>query len=699
MPPQRSKKDSTEEAAPRPSGSDSWRNLTSSGVPRITSRTADGTGLACQRCHRRKKKCDKGKPACKSCHSAQADCVYDIVISDRSHPNFISDLMKESAIQKDRVAWLEKSLGSMLGTDVSTISTGTSIGSSTASFGSTSPSIAPPPPTALPSSSSSSITPQAPTFAERIVRQVLTTEINRQDREFSLRATISERLGACAEDDADNDEQEPKQAELVAWPPQALAVKLLDLYFGNVGGFWPILDRAEVENDLATIYNMTAPDPPSSTTIPGPDVRVYRLFMIFAIGCNLLEQRGYRMRHDTSVLRTYAFQHFPAVLRGDELLCLYGIFHFAIYCILDFAQMNPYNVVRIAAGLAMELRMHEDDPSLPFEVQENRRRLFWSVITVDRLVSSTLMKPLAIPDSIITTSLPSTSSIEFFRHIVLLRRLDGIVLHEVYLFPARDADPDITLTRIRNEIDSWNDSIPVSTSNRGYWPLELGYHQLICKLYRPSPLFAHTHPSRMTTLRRSSYRVIEMYRSLQAEQRVPQNYVHLHMIITASVALIYTLLESEGDPQNLHLAAWRRQALQEVGNCEELLGNFAVCWPGVSKFREAFSHLADDVKVRLRDSVQPTTAAQWAAPPPAQVVGPTNTEELPVYPTLPEFSPTWAWDMASWDEAWMMPDVEVQEVTPDAALHMNSVSGMGIDELLLSIGLGGFGDVDSMSSS
>jgi hypothetical protein len=72
--------------------------------------------------------------------------------------------------------------------------------------------------------------------------------------------------------------------------------------------------------NLRTIYASTAPEAPTVTTCPAPDIRLYRLFVIFAIGCNLLEQRNSRIRMDSTPLRAFAFQHFAAVMRGDEIV-------------------------------------------------------------------------------------------------------------------------------------------------------------------------------------------------------------------------------------------------------------------------------------------------------------------------------------------------------------------------------------------
>jgi hypothetical protein len=175
--------------------------------------------------------------------------------------------------------------------------------------------------------------------------------------------------------------------------------------------------------------------------------------MIFAIGCNLLEQRNSRLRMDSTPLRTYAFQHFTSVLRGDDIVsgpqrsasiawatnavadaaqtCLTGILLWAICSILDFSRLSPYAVLGIASRFAIEMGFHQERPDLPVEKQEARKRLFWSLFCMDRLgelglldravaivahvfypprsrctVASTFTKAVCLPDQLITVRLP-----------------------------------------------------------------------------------------------------------------------------------------------------------------------------------------------------------------------------------------------------------------------------------------------------
>jgi hypothetical protein len=280
--------------------------------------------------------------------------------------------------------------------------------------------------------------------------------------------------------------------------------------------------------------------------------------------------------------------------------------------------------------------------------------------------------------------------------MVLVRRMNGIVLHEVYLgAPGRNGDE--VLARVRNQLDDWFHSVPrpPPPGPAHHLFFELYYNVCLTTLYRPSPLFAHTHPMRMPALRKAAGRAIELYRQLHAERKMAQNYVHLYHIVSLAVALIYTLIESEGDPQNLQLSSWRREAVREVDVCENLLATFCVAWPGVSKFRDAFATLAADVKAKIAvpDQPAPTAPQQlqtWCAP--AQLLSNTTTTapDISLAQQILHPSPTTsqdAADQALWD-SWTTPNPFA--TTADYQTLDVNVAGVGMDALLASVGLSGF---------
>lgn len=391
---------------------------------------------------------------------------------------------------------------------------------------------------------------------------------------------------------------------------------------------------------------------------------------------------------------------------------------YANYCLLDFGRMSPHHVIGIVARFAIELGFHKEDPSLPVDQQDERRRLFYTIYNLDRVVAVTNSKPLAIPDSIITVKLPNkveaTSPIHrhieataFFHHGVAYRRLCGLILEQVYLSPTKDpAEAEQVLSNLHNHLDKWFRAVPLNEHGETSVLFELYRNILLTSLYRPSPLFNSTHPMRMSGLRRSAWKSVKLYRKLQHGNELMENWVHFSNIVTVSTTLIYTLLEAEGDDRNLQLSSWRREALAQVDSCEELLGSFCAFWPGVTRFAEAFHLLAEGVRTKIGDADSSEEPNLWVTPqttsqtntslPNPRSVTPSAPQILALQATEPGFhtgtgtfagpSPQFS-DQALWD-SWTVPDLIMDE----QVAQMPSVQGMGLDALFASVGLNLFPD-------
>ena len=81
-------------------------------------------------------------------------------------------------------------------------------------------------------------------------------------------------------------------------------------------------------------------------------------------------------------------------------LCIQALILLGIYSMFDPSETSLWHVVGFAARVAISLNLHRrvDDANLPPAVVEQRKRVFYSLYNLDRLVAATLSKPLAIAD-------------------------------------------------------------------------------------------------------------------------------------------------------------------------------------------------------------------------------------------------------------------------------------------------------------
>jgi hypothetical protein len=197
--------------------------------------------------------------------------------------SFITDLLTETTAQRERIAYLERRLASLESSKAASASVSVSDPAKPVLRDSIDPlallfqsdpvtnttSFVPTLDFSLPNigSSSNSNSSSGPTFAERIVRQVLTAELDRRETGYLLRGTIGQQLGTSQEQDDDGDSGDgsappgtcaPGQTQpaswspkttLTSWPPPTLARKLVDQFFCFTAGFYPVVERSDVENE------------------------------------------------------------------------------------------------------------------------------------------------------------------------------------------------------------------------------------------------------------------------------------------------------------------------------------------------------------------------------------------------------------------------------------------------------------------
>ncbi|ORY27908.1 hypothetical protein BCR39DRAFT_559802 [Naematelia encephala] len=439
-----------------------------------------------------------------------------------------------------------------------------------------------------------------PTIAEMFVSHLLNAEIDLHGTAQLLVASIAEQFGLALT------MAPPHQKGPLLWmhpapdysshPARDQAERMVDAYFEYTNCFQPVIDPETVIEDMEVLFPSTMHPSFILPDLLQPDVRIYRLYIILAIGSSLLPKDANRI--DTAHLRAWALAHFPAVLRSDEI------------------------VVRIVAGLAMGLGYLTDDETLPTHIRERRKRIFWSIYCMDRSISFTLNRPLTIKEEAIRmplpTMLPSVSGkhaafmnpVELFRHTVLLRRLQGTIVTELYLPMRSKTDTSKIFANIRNEVDAWYDNIPESfPSPMGsvckHPYLEVNYRLLLVRLYSPSPILPRTSPAGMSVLRQSAYRVIEMYAASDDGYQMRKNYISVSHIVLACGALLYTLNEGEGDPIHWNIRNWRLSALHQVEVAEQLLSSFCRHLAYAKSFDQAFSQLTSAFKLRLREMDAP----------------------------------------------------------------------------------------------
>lgn len=327
---------------------------------------------------------------------------------------------------------------------------------------------------------------------------------------------------------------------------------------------------------------------------------------------------------------------------------------------------SMWHLVGIAVRISYELGLHHEsaysikngdsDTSSAFREQEIRRRCFWSVLAMDRVVSFTLGRPLAINTDDINIELPSTeldhivssglcdrnhsfNRTAIFVHIVRYRLLCGKIMRSLHgLKQPQHNERDIYLLRdsLASQLDDWfretstlelldagsNSPLPQHRfSFRSQEWYEIIYNNAILMLFRPSPMLSDIskEPATLQKIFSSSKQAVLGYASLHRLRKINYSWITLHSVFMAGLAYIYAV--------SCHFRERRRQSptgamlatnpttieiVNDKRACSNVLVAVSERWNALRHCHEVFDRLSDAV---LEDAIKlHTGVARPAAP-------------------------------------------------------------------------------------
>ncbi|KAH7409755.1 fungal-specific transcription factor domain-containing protein [Cadophora sp. MPI-SDFR-AT-0126] len=346
------------------------------------------------------------------------------------------------------------------------------------------------------------------------------------------------------------------------------------------------------------------------------------------------------------------------VFQAGSLESLQAILLVCQYRIGSSAQdtsTSMWHLVGIAVRTAYELGLHHESgysipsclsgPELVLKIkeQEVRRRCYWSVFCMDRIVSISLGRPFAINLDNFDVDLPSSKHDDILdeglfpqdreigrtsvsAHIIEYRLLCGKIKGSLHgLRRSRyNTEHDILALRdgLSAELDRWwgrtpllglpiatEQDQPVPTFQSREW-YEVLYHNAQLMLFRPSPMLANVSkdPRTLQQIFLSSKKSVNLYASLHRSKKINYSWVTLHSVFMAGLSYMYAV--------SRHLRERRRQLaigamltsdpstieiVHDTRACSNVLVAVSERWNAFRNCHEVFDRLSDAV---LEDSIK-----------------------------------------------------------------------------------------------
>ncbi|EXJ89578.1 hypothetical protein A1O3_02645 [Capronia epimyces CBS 606.96] len=618
---------------------------------------------ACDRCNRRKSRCSGDRPCCRQCQKSKNTCVY-------------TDRARNAAILAERLATLESKLKESEAAR-ETLAAQLAQAQSQARGAATAPT------TATTTAATTGVAADRPSRAD-IVNEVsffastaagdrhylgstsgvLFAHLVLPEAEESIVETCPTAVPeACSRDNSSNTYADvgPKCASSETLPADVLARKLVGAYLGHDHLRYPFLEPAFLRSTLEKIYTERAFDRVSA-------FEWFAFDMVLGIA-KLHEYKSDWQQTPPSAATHHikAMFHIKEVLRSGGLQSLQ-----AILLLIQYRTSSPvqdtsaslWHLVGIATRMVYELGLHREasyhtvSSTMPRTRQAHqqhaiRRLCFWCVFALDRVVSITLGRPLAMNADDFDVHLPSLSttttetaadagesyeaqdpaqaesSLPIFVHFVQHMNICGNVMR--LLHGVKPIQSDDTVLTLRNhlmaDLDQWRQSTAELThfwrnSDAGEtssscfrcreW-YEVLYHNAILLALRPSPTGSEALQD-SSTLQRifdSSKQAVRLYAHLYESRRLNYSWITLHSVFMAGLSYIYAVAHHfqarRNKPGNFGNLLSHDPTVVEIATdtraCSNILVAVSERWNLTKRCHKVFDQLSDAI---LAEAVKPS---------------------------------------------------------------------------------------------
>ncbi|OQD69681.1 hypothetical protein PENPOL_c002G01307 [Penicillium polonicum] len=360
----------------------------------------------------------------------------------------------------------------------------------------------------------------------------------------------------------------------LAWPSDETHVRrLVNFYFAHSHTLYPIVDRSEIMDTLEKIHRN-----PHNLATQTP-LHAFRIWMILAIGSTAYSSVTLTEESESMLFYNKALQYSEQALGGDEMSTLEAIVLQVSYSFFNQLGPNTWFLVGTAARLALGMGLHAASSyrKFPLNVQQRRKRIFFSIYMMDRVVSITLGRPFALHDDDIDVTPFEDADEEFVHadsispqnplqpslmavplHILSLRRIAGNISRQVYgnvknanlTSPEREA----IIASLHQELLDWRRSMPFplpdvneSVPHLNTTWYDFNYYTHLAMIYRPSPLFPVSDLKRIKMLEMAASMSLRQAFSMHQQQRFAYNWLNFLALFTATLSLIYAITAQPDD--------------------------------------------------------------------------------------------------------------------------------------------------------
>ncbi|KAL4803827.1 fungal-specific transcription factor domain-containing protein [Aspergillus unguis] len=545
---------------------------------------------ACDFCRKRKKKCDFRYPNCSACTRAGVRCTIAPPGSQITNASVPRDQLEKL---QDRVEWLEEIIRRKTGVAVGDQPTGAALDEhGDANSWHQLPAIL------------IKVDPSSPQDTST-VGSTTGVESNASPASASPSAMGTElpNVGEIFRDQLEHRRPSMARPAISATAPHNIlrlasleeAERIAGQYFDSMGYQYPFLHRLEFMDHLRRIY---------AGEIPTPEV--HHSYHI-TIGIALLIGSGENAETRAQEFFRTSNETLSIALQNEDLAALRALLSLALYTLFAATGPSIWHVLGTAIRLTTSLGLHKARQPTNLMHDEMAKRAFWSLYNLDRLIASTLGRPLGLADEDITVALPrelnddgteapGASALTIPIQVIRLRRIFSRIYRYLYSTnqpPPTPTELSLNLHHFRQELDDWRTTSPIYPPALLYSTSYFDYLHAttLLLLYRPSPRNPTPDTASIISCGNASIAVVNSYWDSFSVGKLKWIWLTLSQLYFAGITILWCLNRNFHSVDQGHGPVWEpdeqvmRRAIQAA---VVILEKFGQRRPGVDKLAETF---------------------------------------------------------------------------------------------------------------
>lgn len=240
--------------------------------------------------------------------------------------------------------------------------------------------------------------------------------------------------------------------------------QLVDAYFRHIHRSYPFINRTSVLLDVDSMIHLSE----------GFEHISRKLYLIMAIGCTTLRRIGQVSDDILAKFKVLDQVILQDCLSRKDIESVEELLLLALYSFFD-PSLSPWIITGILTRHILTLgltRKVSSQNTKSLDEVERRHRLFWSIYTLDRIVSASTGLPFGLHDPNTNIPLPGitleeyaspdrayfTVTLQVNRHIITLRQLEGSILERTHFINAIShigSDRRAIVADLRAKIEDW----------------------------------------------------------------------------------------------------------------------------------------------------------------------------------------------------------------------------------------------------